>query len=428
MLVVTPDLVASCEARSRVTMSVRRPVLLCLSHLRWDFVYQRPQHLLGRAAAHYCVLFVEEPVPDPACAVPRMAVRRSPEGVLIASPTLPPGLDAAAADGAQRDLLDGLLDALAAPVAVAWYYTPMAQAFAGHLRPGVTVFDSMDELSAFDGANPRLALLERRLLKQADLVFTGGRSLHEAKRRLHPNVHMFPSSVDCAHYLRARAGVAACGEPADQAAIAGPRIGYFGVLDERIDYALIEAVAARRPDWQLIMIGPTAKIDPADLPARPNIHWLGMKAYGELPAYLAGWDAGLMPFALNEATRFISPTKTPEFLAAGVPVVCTPIADVMTDWGGAPGREGIVEIACGVDEVVAGLERVMARSRRSWLERVDRRLARLSWDAVWKGMHDLIEDAVDEGAGEAEGEHAEGGAAEIALGQPGGPGGGSVHV
>ena len=178
MHVLTPDLLAA--------MSVRRPVLLCLSHLRWDFVYQRPQHLLSRAAASYCVLYVEEPLPGAPGAAPRMTVRRSPEGVLIATPMLPPDMEAGAVDGAQRALLDALLEALAAPVAIAWYYTPMAVAFAGHIRPGVTVFDSMDELSAFDGANPRLALLERRLLKQADLVFTGGRSLHEAKRRLHP--------------------------------------------------------------------------------------------------------------------------------------------------------------------------------------------------------------------------------------------------
>ncbi len=392
MHVLTPDLLAA--------MSVRRPVLLCLSHLRWDFVYQRPQHLLSRAAASYCVLYVEEPLPGVPGAAPRMTVRHSPEGVLIATPMLPPDMEAGAVDGAQRALLDALLEALAAPVAIAWYYTPMAVAFAGHIRPGVTVFDSMDELSAFDGANPRLALLERRLLKHADLVFTGGRSLHEAKRRLHPQVHMFPSSVDAAHYLRARKGAPAGGEPADQARIGRPRIGFFGVLDERMDYALLAAVAERRPDWNLVMIGPTAKIDPAGLPQRANIHWLGMKAYAELPAYLAGWDAGMMPFALNEATRYISPTKTPEFLAAGVPVVSTPVADVVADWGGTPGREAIVEIAGGADPFVAALQRVLAQPRAAWLERVDRRLAHLSWDSVWAGMHALIEDAADEPAGE----------------------------
>ena len=366
------------------------PILLCLSHLRWGFVLQRPQHLLTRAARQYQVVFFEEPLPMPDRAgAPRLDVRRSPEDVLVATPMLPDGLDAAATDTAQRELLGGLLAALAAPVAVAWFYTPMALVFAGHLRPAATVYDCMDELSAFDGASPRLALLERRLLRQADLVFTGGRSLHEAKRNLHPRVHLFPSSVDAAHFRAARSGPDPAGEPADQADLPRPRIGYFGVIDERLDCGLLDALAAARPDWQLVMVGPTAKVDPASLPRRPNLHWLGMKRYAELPAYLAGWDAGLMPFALNEATRFISPTKTPEFLAAGVPLVSTPVADVAADWG----RDGLVEIASGLDAVVAALEAALARPLQPWLSRVDKRLAGQSWDATWTWMQRLIEEA-----------------------------------
>jgi len=366
------------------------PVLLCLSHLRWEFVSQRPQHLLTRAARQYQVVFFEEPLPMPDRAgAPRLDVRRSPEDVLLATPMLPDGLDAAAADAAQRELLDRLLAGLAAPVAVAWFYTPMALVFAGHLRPAVMVYDCMDELSAFDGASPRLALLERRLLRQADLVFTGGRSLYEAKRNLHPHVHLFPSSVDAAHFRAARGDPDPAGEPADQADLPWPRIGYFGVIDERLDCGLLDALAAARPDWQLVMVGPTAKVDPASLPRRPNLHWLGMKRYAELPAYLAGWDAGLMPFALNEATRFISPTKTPEFLAAGVPLVSTPVTDVVSDWG----RDGLVGIASGPDAVAAALEAALARPLQPWLSRVDRRLAGQSWDATWARMQRLIEEA-----------------------------------
>jgi glycosyltransferase involved in cell wall biosynthesis len=365
------------------------PVLLCLSHLRWDFVFQRPQHLMTRAAAAgYRVVFFEEPLPAASGGAPYLRTRMAPEGVLVATPLLPPGLDAAAADAAQRDLLDGLLAALAAPVAVAWFYTPMALAFAGHVRAATTVYDCMDELSLFRGASPRLALLERRLLRRADLVFTGGRSLYKSKRRLHPHAHLFPSSVDAAHFRRARSWGAAA-EPGDQAGLARPRVGFFGVLDERMDYALLDGVARARPDWQLVMLGPTAKIDPAALPRRPNLHWLGMKGYAELPAYLAGWDAGLMPFALNEATRFISPTKTPEFLAAGVPLVSTPVPDVVSDWG----RDGLVEIAAGAEEVVAAIEAALSRPLQPWLARVDQRLSWLSWDATWARMRRLIEDA-----------------------------------
>ena len=363
------------------------PVLLCLSHLRWDFVFQRPQHLMARAAAAYRVVYFEEPLPS-TTDWPYLRTRMAPEGVLVATPMLPADLDAAAADVTQRELLDDLLAELATPLAIAWYYTPMALAVAGHLRPAVTVYDSMDELSAFRGASPRLALLERRLLKRADLVFTGGHSLHEAKRHLHPHTHLFPSSVDAAHFNAARSEPIPSDEPVDQAGLPRPRIGFFGVLDERIDYALLNAVAAARPEWQLVMVGPTAKIDPAMLPRRLNLHWLGMKRYAELPAYLAGWDAGLMPFALNEATRFISPTKTPEFLAAGVPVVSTSVPDVVADWA----EGGLVSIADGPNAVVAAIEAVLTRPRQPWLARVDRRLSYLSWTTTWVLMRSLIED------------------------------------
>src|SRR5690606_28943889 len=103
------------------------------------------------------------------------------------------------------------------------------------------------------------------------------------------------------------------------------RIGYAGVIDERIDLVLLDQVARARPDYQFVMLGPIAKIDPATLPQRGNIHYLGSKKYADLPRYLAGWDVAMMPFALNDATRFISPTKTPEYLAAGRRVVSTAI-------------------------------------------------------------------------------------------------------
>jgi UDP-galactopyranose mutase len=370
-----------------------RPILLCLSHLRWDFVFQRPQHLLSQAATHYRVVFFEEPItrPQPGAA-PSLDLRRSAEGVLVATPVLPPGLDAAATDRAQREVLDALLAELDAPVEVTWFYTPMALAFAGHLQPAVTVYDCMDELSAFRGASPRLALLERQLLKRADLMFTGGRSLQEVKRRLHPRVHLFPSSVDAEHFRAARRGPDAPGsDPADQVGLPRPRIGFFGVIDERMDYDLIAAAAELRPDWQWVMIGPTAKVDTTALPNAANLHWLGGKRYAELPSYLAGWDAGWMPFAMNEATRFISPTKTPEFLAAGVPLVSTPVPDVVADWG----KGGLVEIVDGPDAVVAAIEAVLARPPAPWLARVDQRLASLSWAATWARMAALIEEAAD---------------------------------
>ena len=183
-------------------------------------------------------------------------------------------------------------------------------------------------------------------------------------------------------------------EPADQAAIPHPRLGFFGVIDERMDIDLVAAVADLRPDWHLVMIGPVVKIDPATLPQRANIHWLGGKSYSDLPRYLSGWDAGLMPFALNESTRFISPTKTPEFLAAGVPVVSTPITDVVRPYG----EKGLVEIAKTPLEAVRKAEALLERPRQPWLSRVDRHLAAGSWDKTWAAMHKLMLEGLGEAA------------------------------
>jgi glycosyltransferase involved in cell wall biosynthesis len=266
----------------------------------------------------------------------------------------------------------------------------MAMAFSAHIPADLTIYDNMDELSAFRGASSELLAYEEELFGRADLVFTGGMSLYEAKRDRHSSVHAFPSSIEFAHFSVARSMTGE--EPRDQAAIAGPRLGFFGVIDERMDVDLVGRIAALRPDWQLVMIGPVVKIDPASLPRRPNIHWIGSKSYAELPNYLAGWDVGLMPFAINEATRFISPTKTPEFLAAGLPVVSTEIRDVVRPYG----EKGLVEIADTAEKMVAAAERLLARPRQPWLSKVDRHLAAGSWDSTWTAMGRLIADGIGE--------------------------------
>jgi len=367
-----------------------KPDLVCLSHLRWDFVYQRPQHLMSRFARDRRVFFVEEPIPHDG--PPRMEVSERPDAVQVAVPRLPHGLDEQAAEAAQAELLRGLLDEHGIEDYVLWYYTPMAIAFTHGLAPSAVVYDSMDELSLFRGAPPALLTREAKLLEAADLVFTGGQSLYEAKRERHPDVYAFPSSIDAEHFGLARNGVP---QPADQAALPRPRLGYFGVIDERIDLGLVGAVAAARPDWQIVMVGPVVKIDPETLPRRSNLHYLGIKSYAELPAYLAGWDVALMPFARNESTRFISPTKTPEYLAGGRPVVSTSIRDVVRPYG----DQKLVEIADEPEAFVAAAERALDRSaagedREEWLRRVDELLAQGSWSRTWRHMSDLIDSAV----------------------------------
>ncbi|MBU8536856.1 glycosyltransferase [Falsiroseomonas tokyonensis] len=338
---------------------------------------------MTRAARDHEVIFFEEPVAGEVPA-PRLDLTQEPGGVLRAVPVLPPGMDEQARLAAQRSLLDGLLAERAGQPLVAWFYTPMALGFADHLKPDVTVYDCMDELSAFRGAPPAMLEMERRLLERADLVFTGGRSLYEAKQDRHPQVHCFPSSIDTAHFGQARSGLP---EPESMAGIGRPRIGFFGVIDERMDLELVAAFAALRRDWQLVMLGPVVKIDPASLPQGPNLHWLGGRSYTELPAYLAHWDLGFMPFALNESTRFISPTKTPEFLAAGLPVLSTPVVDVVRDYGEA----GLVEIVTSAAELAEQAERLLRQKRAPFLARVDARLAENSWDLTWERMQALIQ-------------------------------------
>jgi glycosyltransferase involved in cell wall biosynthesis len=377
---------AGAQSRAVGAGRSERPLLLCLSHLRWKFVWQRPQHILSRAAATHDVIFVEEPV-DADLDAPRIEIERH-DGMTVARPVVPRGLS----HGTRLMIQEALLNRLVGrrPIAIAWFYTPMALEFARRLDPDIIVYDNMDELALFHGADSRIALLENELLSRADVVFTGGHSLWEAKRHRHGNIHAVPSSVDVAHFAQARG--AARRDPEDQAAIARPRVGFFGVIDERMDVGLVGALADLRPDLQFVMLGPVVKIDPATLPRRPNLHWLGGKDYKELPKYLAGWDCGFMPFALNDATRFISPTKTPEFLAAGLPVVSTAIRDVVQPYG----AKGLVGVADTPSAMSAAIDAAIAQARDpAWRAAVATHLATMSWDRTWAFMQGQIE-ALDE--------------------------------
>jgi UDP-galactopyranose mutase len=376
-------------------VSDAKPDLVCLSHLRWDWVYQRPQHLLKRSAADRRVFFVEEPIFNNGSM--RLDIYERDGGVQVIVPSLPEGLQSQIATNAvMKDMLQRLFDEHEIRDYVLWYYTPMALEFTRDLKPSATVYDCMDELSAFSGAPESLRFLEHELMRRADVVFTGGQSLYEAKRDKHPFIHAFPSSIDRDHFMQARKPIE---DPADQKSIAHPRLGFFGVIDERFDVDLIDQIAAARPHWQLVMVGPVTKIDPALLPRRPNIHYLGAKTYDELPRYLAGWDVALLPFAINEATRFISPTKTPEYLAAGKPVVSTPITDVVRPYG----ELELVRIAANAPEFIAAIEQSLepAATSEDWLNRVDRFLSQTSWDETWSRMSDLIERAAEAKRAEA---------------------------
>jgi len=378
------------ESRAEPSAPDPEPVtLICFSHLRWNFVFQRPQHLMSRFAREMDVVFWEEPVEIAANETAYLQVREAPEAsnVRIVVPHLPQGMPEDAREAALMRLLDAHIASVRGAL-ISWYYTPMMLPFSRHIEADVTVFDAMDELSKFKFAPVKLLDLEQELIDRADVLFTGGSSLYEAKKDRHDNVHCFPSSVDRCHFLKARSRQF---EPADQEDLPKPRFGFYGVIDERFDTDLLDKIAQMRPDWTFVMVGPVVKISSEDLPKRHNIHYLGGKTYDQLPAYLSGWDVALMPFAMNESTQFISPTKTPEYLAGGVPVVSTPIRDVVRHYGQLEG----VKIAATPEEFVTACEQALELSRNpegGWLGEADLMLSATSWDTTQARMAGLIHD------------------------------------
>jgi protoporphyrinogen oxidase/glycosyltransferase involved in cell wall biosynthesis len=361
------------------------PTIVVFSHLRWDFVFQRPQHLLTRLAQHYPVLFVEEPVHHDGKPYMHTSSPAPNVTVCLAHTPIPSG----GFHDDQIPVLQPMLADLVPPGErpIVWFYTPMALPLLQGLAPGLVVYDCMDELASFKNPPKQLLQRETALLNLADLVFAGGPSLYEAKRTRHPSVHCFPSSVDAVHFGQALDR--ARSHPA-QAAIPHPRLGFYGVIDERFDTGIVAALADAHPQWHIVLAGPVAKIGRHELPQRPNIHYMGQQPYDALPAFLAGWDVCLLPFALNEATRFISPTKVLEYMAAELPIVSTPIADVATPYGDE------VAIAEGPQQFIAACEAALAMEpaqREALAEAMRDVVARTSWDATAAQMRELLDSA-----------------------------------
>ncbi len=367
--------------------------LIVHSHLRWDFVWQRPQQILSRIARDNPVLFVEEPLLLDDASAPSLDLSMPHDGVFRAVPRLPRSVGERYDEGIAviRELVSAALTR--PPLAgrfgrtVQWFYTPMpAPEMLGAFDEEGVVYDCMDELAKFRFAPADIGRRERLLLSRADIVFTGGRRLHEAKSRFHDDVHFFGCGVDARHFAAARSTSTVV--PADAASLPRPVLGYFGVVDERLDYELLRAVATARPDWTLLMIGPVVKVDPAELPRGANIHWLGQRRYEELPAYVKGFDVCLMPFALNEATEFINPTKTLEYMAAGRPIVSTPVPDVVRNFG------DIVHVVRGADEMIAAVGTALAHPDEARLEAGLARASEASWESTVRRMRELMAAAI----------------------------------
>ena len=346
--------------------------MLVFCHLRWGFVYQRPQHLISRMAQGYRVLFVEEPVPFDEGEENSWELEKVEENLHVLKPK------ASGIEGIAQ-ILHSLLSTR--HFEVGWFYSAWFSPLIGEFRFDKVVYDCMDELSLFKGAAPELIHQEKFLLSEADIVFTGGKSLYESKSKTHPNVHCFQSSVEREHFEKALDDIEI---PEDIREIAGPIVGYFGVVDERIDLELLHQTSLLQPEVNFVMIGPLAKIGEEDLPREKNIHYLGMKSYKILPNYLKAFDVAMMPFALNDATKYISPTKTLEYMAAGIPIISTAIKDVVRDYSHCI---PIIETA---EEFSEELDRILNKQTSALDFEFEKILEKTSWDSTAASMKQLL--------------------------------------
>jgi UDP-galactopyranose mutase len=368
--------------------------LVVHSHLRWDGVFQRPHHVISRLARRHRVAFIEEPIfPEPGTdrSEVRLETREEPPNITVVQPFLPPQkefLPAVSLENQRlnRELVEEFLARAGFQDVVRWHYAPMAIYLGKACSERVVVYDCMDELSAFKGAPPELVDREWELMGQADVVFTGGRSMHENKRASHDNIYRFDSGVDVAHFQKATFPETVVPDDAEE--LPHPIIGYYGVIDERVDLEAVRMMAAREPSWQLLMIGPVTKIDRSVLPQASNIYYTGQRAYEDLPGYLKAFDVCLIPFADNEATRYLSPTKTLEYFAGTRPVVSAPLADVVERYG------DIVRIARSPEEWVVQVRAALTTDNRERLRQGLERARSHTWDSIVSQMSELVDQAI----------------------------------
>ena len=374
-----------------ISQSPSKPII-ALCHLSWDWVWQRPQQFLSRLAKTHPVLFVETYCADVPSTVVRLRAPENCPNVTICEMHLPASrwsdgkfIDRERRRALRRALtneLEGRFDD-----AILWFNDPMAvTAFAGHLDEALIVYDCMDELSQFKGAPPALIEREYELLEVADVVFCGGRKMRDKRLPYNANSHFYGTGVDIAHFGIARSSTLAVAP--EIAALRGPVLGYFGVVDERIDYELLAALADADPKWHIVMVGPTTKVDPASFPKRPNLHFIGGRAYAQLPALTKGFSVCLMPFARNEATEYINPTKALEYMAAGRPVVSTALDEVKSNFS------GVARIARNHDEFIEMCQREVSSPSRSRIERGLKLAQENTWDAIVGKMERHVAEAL----------------------------------
>jgi glycosyltransferase involved in cell wall biosynthesis len=356
--------------------------LVCFSYLRWDFMYQRPQHLMTRFAKIFRVIYVEPAITAPDNSP--FEINHPSQNIITVTPHLPAGLSEEAALLLQQERLSRIFNDLNIQRYLFWFYTPEVLPFTQSYSPLLKVYDCVTEFSAGKSAPEQARQQEEQLLQQVDFVFTAGHSLFESKRINNQNTYCFAGSVDIDHFYSARYYTP---DPEDQAHISHPRFGFAGIIDDRIDFQLLSAIALRKPDWNFVMLGPVIGISESDLPNLPNIHFIGRKGYEELVTYISGWDVAMLPFAHNDATRYMNPLQTPEFLAAGKPVIAAPVNDIIRTYG----HRGLVQIAGTAEEFVrVGEIHLSTRDKTEWQEAVIDFLSLNSWDKTWQRMIDVM--------------------------------------
>ena len=390
------DAAPTVAAGSRQRKSLDRQGIVVFSHLRWGFVWQRPQQFLSRFARKHKILFVEEPFFDlGANAEPRLDFHKVMPNVTVVCPHLAPELNRdSKLPSLLRRLTQEAIDAMNESgefdQPLLWYYSPMDSAWSlGHFPNRGVVYDCMDELNQFTGAPRTLVENEARLMRHADVVFTGGFELGEKKRRQHHNVHTFGCGVDFEHF--SKASDPSTFIPADIDFMDRPVLGWFGVIDERVDYAMVGQMAKLRPTWSFAMVGPVVKVDPNLLPHAPNLFWLGSRDYQQLPNYCRAFDVNMMCFAINAATQYINPTKGLEYMATGKPIISIPVRDVVRQWS------DIVRVANTAEEFILAAEEAMKAGPLD--ERIQRGIAlakQSAWEATVASMQQLITHSISQ--------------------------------
>ncbi|MBN1593755.1 MAG: glycosyltransferase [Candidatus Coatesbacteria bacterium] len=378
---------AACDSCHPGSDACRRAFVFISTH-PFAGLWQRPQQIAVRIANRHPVLYVWPRYAS------ELARRKSKseftpsdgaKGVHLLAPLLLPF--ERAIKGIYRINLKTISSLISAALPridadgrpVLWFYAPRFAPIIDSLDHAAVVYDIMDEHSAFGFARRETMELERRLLESADVVFAGTNALAERKAEFAPDIKYYPCGVEFDHFSSALGG--SLPVPAALSEVEGPVIGYFGAVDDRLDFDMIFAVARAYPEWNFLLAGPwLSSRQRSELETTGNIILPGLVDYSELPAYLARFDVAILPFVLNKLTLHIHPTKALEYLASRTPVISTAIPDVVKFYS------GIIDIVSTADEFASAVERALEKPNEDAIERGFELARSSSWENMVENM------------------------------------------